>query len=256
MRFVPFVMILAVLVLGVASPAYAITNGSADGSEHPEVGALIAAKPYSDGTWAYCTGTLISPTVLLTAAHCGESKTKTVRVSFAAHYRSGADLHVGRYVADPRYEGNKSDLYDMAVVVFDTPVANIAPAKLPALGMLDRLKAGSTLASETFTPVGYGALAPKKGRQGFSYNDTRNRTSISFDALTPSWLQLSLNRSSDGSTCYGDSGGPNFLGGTDSDLLAATSISGDDNACKATNFDYRLDTVSARQFLGKYVTLP
>lgn len=38
----------------------------------PEVGALIADQAYSDGSWAYCSGTLISPTVLVTAAHCGD----------------------------------------------------------------------------------------------------------------------------------------------------------------------------------------
>ena len=49
------------------------------------------------------------------------------------------------------------------------------------------------------------------------------------------------------------SGGP-FLG--DSDLLVATTISGDDDACKATNYDYRLDAGPARDFLARYVKLP
>jgi hypothetical protein len=60
----------------------------------------------------------------------------------------------------------------------------------------------------------------------------------------------------DGSTCFGDSGGPNFLGGPTSDLIVATTISGDDDACRTTNLDYRLDTATARAFLGKYVALP
>ena len=57
----------------------------------------------------------------------------------------------------------------------------------------------------------------------------------------------------DGGTCYGDSGGPNFLG--DTNLLAATTITGD-FMCRATNVTYRLDTASARSFLGQFVTLP
>jgi hypothetical protein len=260
MRFVPFVVILAVLMAGIASPAWAITNGSPDGTAHPEVGALIAAKPYPDGTWSYCTGTLISPTVFLTAAHCGQAKQKTARVSFSSHYQSGAPVYQGRYVADSRYKASKSDLYDIAVVVFSTAIPGIKPARLPAADMLDRLKADGSLKTARFTPVGYGSLAPIKGPHGgkFTYSDTRNRTSISFNALTRSWLQLSLNRSrGDGGTCYGDSGGPNFLEGTGSDdLLVATTISGDDDACKATNFDYRLDSPSARHFLGGFVTLP
>jgi hypothetical protein len=57
----------------------------------------------------------------------------------------------------------------------------------------------------------------------------------------------------DGGTCYGDSGGPNFLGS--SDIVAATTITGD-SVCRSTNVDYRLDTASARNFLAPYVALP
>src|SRR5438094_811123 len=42
---------------------------AADGEGHANMGALVAASAYSDGTWTYCSGTLISPTVFLTAAH-------------------------------------------------------------------------------------------------------------------------------------------------------------------------------------------
>jgi hypothetical protein len=56
-------------VLAFSSIAGAITYGSPDGNGHPEVGALLAPVAYSDGTWATCSGTLISPTVFLTAAH-------------------------------------------------------------------------------------------------------------------------------------------------------------------------------------------
>ena len=56
--------------LALAAPAGAITYGTPDGDGHPEVGALLATQAYADGTWAACSGTLISPTVFLTAAHC------------------------------------------------------------------------------------------------------------------------------------------------------------------------------------------
>ncbi|MFC7647476.1 trypsin-like serine protease [Streptosporangium lutulentum] len=240
-----------------ASPAWAITNGSADEIAHPEVGAVLGHKPNPDGTWSYCTGTLISPTVFLTAAHCGNPGEKNARVSFSSRYKRGDKVYTGRYVPDKRFK-EKRDLYDMAVVVFSTPIPDITPAKLPTEGMLDRLKADDSLKTSRFTPVGYGALGPVKGTHGkeFDYNDTRNQASISFKKLTRAWLELSLGSKDDGSTCYGDSGGPNFLEGATTDLLVATTISGDDDTCKSTNFDYRLDTPSARQFLGKFVTLP
>jgi hypothetical protein len=58
-------------------------------------------------------------------------------------------------------------------------------------------------------------------------------------------------------TCYGDTGVPNFLGAgaTETDIVAATTITGD-FMCRATNVVYRLDTESARSFLGQFVSLP
>ncbi|MEW9547159.1 trypsin-like serine protease [Nonomuraea sp. NPDC050783] len=256
MRYVPFVVVAAALTVSVhATPAAAITNGTADGNAHPEVGALVADRPHSDGTWTYCTGTLVSPTVFLTAAHCGDKGQKTARVTFADQYRPGGTLHSGRYIPDPRFK-DKSDLHDMAVVVFDKPVTGIQPARLPAPGLLDRLKAEGRLAR--FTPVGYGSLAPsrKAHEEVYRYTDTRRQASITYKKMSRRWLDLSLASKGDGSTCFGDSGGPNFLGGPGSHLLVATSISGADDACEGTNYDYRLDSPSARRFLGEYVTLP
>jgi hypothetical protein len=84
----------------------------------------------------------------------------------------------------------------------------------------------------------------------------RQQVTGSFDSLNNAWLRLSQNPSTgDGGTCYGDSGGPNFLGDVTSDLLVATTITGD-SVCRATNVDYRLDTTDARSFLGQFVDLP
>jgi len=78
----------------------------------------------------------------------------------------------------------------------------------------------------------------------------------SVNSLIAAWLRLSQNASTgNGGTCYGDSGGPNFLGGASSSLLVATTITGD-TACRSTNVDYRVDTDGARSFLGQFVTLP
>lgn len=256
MRFTPLLVVFSVLSLGFASPAHAITNGTPDGNDHPAVGALIAEKPYGDGTSAYCTGTLISPTVFLTAAHCGRPQQQTVKVSFAERYQQGATTYTGRFIADSRY-APKKDGHDIAVVVFSSPIPGIKPVKLPSAGLLSRLEDDGSLRNTKFTPVGYGSLNPVKGSHSreakFVYTDKRSRTSISYGSLTHVWLKLSVNPG-DGSTCFGDSGGPNFLG--NSDLLVATTVSGDDNYCKTTNYDYRLDSAPAREFLAKFVALP
>jgi hypothetical protein len=74
------------------------------------------------------------------------------------------------------------------------------------------------------------------------------------NSTNATWLRVSMNPSlGNGGTCYGDSGGPNFLG--TSDVIAAITITGD-AICRSTNVDYRLVTTSARDFLSQYVTLP
>jgi len=78
------------------------------------------------------------------------------------------------------------------------------------------------------------------------------------NALNRAWLRISMNPARrDGGTCYGDSGGPNFLGAGagETNIVADTAMTGD-SMCRATNVDYRMDTASARAFLGQYVTLP
>jgi hypothetical protein len=74
------------------------------------------------------------------------------------------------------------------------------------------------------------------------------------NSINKTWLRISGNPSTgNGGTCYGDSGGPNFLGKTN--IVAAITITGD-AICRSTNVVYRLDTESARAFLGQYVVLP
>ena len=243
--------LLAALATAVlATPAGAITNGTADGNGHPNVGGLVVAQAYSDGTWIYCSGTLVSPTVFLTAAHCAEGD--RVRVSFSSAYHDGDTTYVGTWHADPAYNQSQSDPHDIAVVVLDKAVKGITPAKLPKAGSLSKLSG-----SQQFTSVGYGAYEVTSGAGGghqYLYNDVRGVATGTLNTTTQAWLKISMNPShGDGGTCYGDSGGPNFLGS--SDIVAATTITGD-ATCRSTNVDYRLDTASARNFLAPYVALP
>ncbi len=234
----------------VAGPASAITNGTYDGNRHPSVGGLVSPTQYSDGTWIYCSGTLISPTVFLTAAHCAEDEER-VAVTFDPDYEAGDVLYTGTFQADPLYPGNQSDAHDIAVVVLDKAVKGIAPARLPKAGSLSSLPK-----DQRFTSVGYGAyeVTNEPGGHQYLYDDRRMVATGTLNATNSTWLRISMNASKgDGGTCYGDSGGPNFLGTTD--VVAAITITGD-AVCRSTNVDYRLDTASARAFLGQYVRLP
>jgi V8-like Glu-specific endopeptidase len=241
-------VILAALIA--ASPAAAITNGSPDGDGHPNVAGLVNDTQYSDGTWIYCSGTLISPTVVLTAAHCNDDGART-SVTFDSAYVDGDKTYAGRFHSDPLYGGPTSDYHDIAVIVLDQAVKGIAPAKLPKAGSLSSLSK-----DQTFTSVGYGAHEVTNGPGGhqYLYDDVRGVATGTLNSINKTLLRISMNPSTgNGGTCYGDSGGPNFLGSTNT--IAAITITGD-SVCRSTNVDYRLDTESARSFLSQYVKLP
>ena len=151
-------MLHAGLVLG-AGRAGAIAFGQPDDNLHPNVGALVADwDPDSPGPDVLCSGTLIAPTVYLTAAHCTaflESEGITQAwVTFAADYDEDA----------------------------------AAPAELPTAGLLD----------QTFTAVGYGTVREEKtgGPHGFLDADgVRMYALQSALNLEKAWLLLSMNPS-------------------------------------------------------------
>ena len=238
--------------LFLATPAYAITYGQPDGNLHPFVGALVGT--FDGQTYPYCSGTLISSTVFLTAAHC-DIGTASVYVTFDSQFTSKSKLYSGTYYGDPLYNQTASDPHDIAVVVLDKPINNLHPARLPTLGQLDKLPK-----DQKFTPVGYGGQEPVNQPGGIvnAYLDVREFAVGTLNAINPAWLRISQNPATgNGGTCYGDSGGPNFLGAgqDETNIVAATTITGD-MFCHSTNVTYRTDTASARNFLGQFVSLP
>jgi secreted trypsin-like serine protease len=255
------------LVLATGGAANAITFGHPDGGRHPNVGALLADwDPDSPGQDIVCTGTLIDDRVFLTAAHCtaflDSIGIERVRVTFTPEYdedsASLAGTFTGSYVTHPAYgSGGNNDPHDIAVVLLDKS-PGLQPAQLPRAGLLNDLKASHELDDRTFTAVGYGTVREDK-RRGFQplfFDGMRRYAMQSALNIEKAWLLLSMNPSTgNGGTCYGDSGGPHFLGGVKSNLIVSTTITGD-APCRATDKTYRLDTAPARNFLDDFVKLP
>src|SRR5918993_5624790 len=104
----------ALAVLALPSTAGAIVSGTVDGDGHPNVGGLVSEHPFYTGTYIYCSGTLISPTVFLTAAHCARGA--RARVTFDPAYTPRDREHDGTWHVDPLYSGSQNDPHDLAVV--------------------------------------------------------------------------------------------------------------------------------------------
>ncbi|GAA2729572.1 S1 family peptidase [Cellulomonas aerilata] len=252
---------LAAVTLAVAaSPAGAITFGELDGELHPNVGALLVEDD-AGGYASICTGTLIDEDVFLTAAHClaavEEFDLGDVFVSFDTDLTDGVTgVLDGDGVMHPLYgSGGANNAYDIAVVLLDQPVAGIEPAALPEVGLLDRLQSERTLRRQPFTAVGYGLVREDKtGGPAALVDDPRRRfTTQTAASLQKAWLLLSMQPSTgDGGTCFGDSGGPHFLGGADSNLVVAITVTGD-AVCRATDKTYRLDTPWSSEFLAQFL---
>jgi secreted trypsin-like serine protease len=238
---------LAALVL-TALPAQAIVGGEPDDGAHPYVAAI------SNGA-TVCTGTAISPTVLVTAAHCFAFPAQAVRVIFDEDFRSPTrTLRPGTWHAHPDFCATcdpeiRSALADVAVVVLAAPVALPRYAQLPAPGVVDRLPRKTAVEI-----VGYGTqqvdrvqgepvVAPASGLRMKGSAELIHRPRAIRDELLTVSAHQSRGRAA---SCFGDSGGPILLGDT---ILGVTSFAQND-FCRVATWAYRLDTPAAQAFVN------
>jgi Trypsin len=240
-RLLVAAVLLVAMLLSMALPAAAITGGEPDGNRHPNVGLILF---YTEEGRFRCSATLVTPTVLLTAAHCTDGVVGSVLVTFdsviaeqppspfpvAANPAEGytdAEITAAGYLSGtafthPDYSGftDLNNWNDVGVVVLDDPVTDIAPATLAPLNYLDQF-AQPLLNQTIFELVGYGTEVRKpvsgpQKPQPMSYPLIRRYTTAPGQKLTPQILQMNGNPNDvrgGGGTCFGDSGGPAFLNG-------------------------------------------
>ena len=268
------ILVLAATVIS-AARIHAITYGFVDTTNaFGNTGAFIVKAP-SGRIFPICSGTLIAPDVFLTASHCTVFFEQdlapagyTAFVSFDNPIpfgdltsKSTKLVAVTQVVSNPGYNQAQSNSGDIAVLLLDPrQTRGITPAVLPTAGLLDQLATQNGLKNSVFTAVGYGVQNRVTGGGTPFFQDLnpvpRMYAFSSFDSLNGGYIRLSQNPSTgNGGTCFGDSGGPNFLNVDGTRTLVAITITGD-SVCRSTNVDLRLDTESARAFLAPYVSLP
>jgi len=255
--------VIAALGLVLASgPALAITNGSYDGNDHPNVGIMyLRDQP----AFAFCSGSLLAPDEFLTAGHCTAGLDALglgpadVYVSFAERLDLSAEgvlssahpIAVTGWTTHPAFGfTNGGGIYrnDVGVIHLASEVAGVTQVDLPAAGFLDDLASKGGLRDDAFVNVGYGWNSVDRSVSSPMANITwEHRRMVSEStvvSLTADHLRLF------NGVCAGDSGGPHFYGGAASNLVVSTTSTG--SATCTVSATQRLDTRAVLDFLGQY----
>jgi V8-like Glu-specific endopeptidase len=244
-------LVIAILMVA-AAPVAAVTDGELDGNRHPYVGLMVAQDAKGEPLWR-CSGTLLSPTLFLTAGHCTEAPTARVEIWFAADVESGIPANgypykgnvSGKPYTHPSYNPNAFYRYDLGVVVLNKARKMAEYGALPKQDVLDKLATQRGVQNVNFTAVGYGLQKSFPDQASFLENNKRVRM-VAYPhlvqintGLTGDFSVLLSNNANTGGTCFGDSGGPNFIG--DSNVVGGVTSFGLNGNCAGTGGVYRVD---------------
>jgi secreted trypsin-like serine protease len=254
------VLLTAVLTSMVVAAVSAVRFGEPDNGEHPYVGLIVFSNAANQPQWR-CTGTLISPTVMLTAGHCTELN-GPARVWFqekAAQqvgYPSSGGI-TGRAYTYPGWQGGLflPDTGDAGVVVLDQAVNLPFYPPLASEGYLDDLATARGQKDVNFKVVGYGLQAVKPQVSAVrdrlkAWVQLVNLRSALTDGFNIHTTNAQGQGTGGGGTCFGDSGGAIFTG--TNQIVAVNSFVLNSN-CAGASFGYRVDTRAVQAWVGTFL---
>jgi len=262
-------ILIAVIVLLVAAvPAAAITDGELDGENHPQVVLIIMDV---GGSPEYrCSGTLLSPTVVLTAGHCTsnypDSEFTGIRIFTESDVENGDNdypygtgnntIEASEWYAHPDYPTAPFFFNDVGVIILEEAydLDEEYYAELPEADYLDQFKTKRGLNKLWFTAVGYGlqrinpVFVESEKIRMFA---EPKLIQINTPGFTGDFSLLLSNNHSTGGTCFGDSGGPNFI--KDTNVVGGVTSFGLNGNCAGTGGVFRMDRQNVLDFVNQYL---
>ncbi len=270
-------IVVLVLLFSLVGAVTAITNGQPDNERHPYVGLLVFdSEECGGGPCWRCSGSLISPTIVLTAGHCTDGAT-AARVWFDEDVTSahipypfypyggpGSGAIEGIPYTNPDYNspenpyggGNGLPAFsyrDVGVVVLNEPVYMNTYATLPAPGLVDTLKNKTKL-----DLVGYGVQEQLHGGGPPVWTGLRIRLYAPSELVSGNfvhsaeYMRIALNPGGgSGGTCFGDSGGPNLLRNSTT-VLAVNSYVTNSN-CSGVGYSARVDIPEVLEWIESFM---